>query len=97
MITSKQRAFLRGKSNNLPDLVFIGKEGVTPSVLQQLENNLVAHELIKLKVQQNADFKAKDLGNELAKTLQAECVSVVGSKIVLYRFSERKKVHILVK
>lgn len=96
MITSKQRAFLRAKSNNLPDLVFIGKEGVTNTVIEQIKNNLVAHELIKIKVQQNADFGAKELGNELAKTTESECVSVVGSKIVLYQFSEKKKVHILV-
>ena len=51
MISTKERAILRGYANNLSDLVYIGKEGVTPNVIKQINDNLLAHELIKIKVQ----------------------------------------------
>ena len=54
MISTKERATLRGFSNNIPDLVYVGKEGVTENVVKQVLDNLTAHELIKIKVQQNS-------------------------------------------
>ena len=39
MISTKERATLRGFSNNLPDLVFVGKEGVTQNVIKQVVEN----------------------------------------------------------
>ena len=48
----KQRLNLRSLGQKLQDLVFIGKDGLTENVLNQINDNLYAHELIKIKVQQ---------------------------------------------
>lgn len=90
MISAKERAFLRAKSNTLPDLVFIGKEGVTENVMKQVEDNLFAHELIKIKVQKTSEASVK----ECAETLMNECdctvVATIGSKIILYKRTTKK-------
>ena len=98
MITTKERATLRGFANNIPDLVFVGKEGVNENVIKQVVDNLQAHELInlqaheliKIKVQQNCSLTAREVCNLLVESTQAEPISVVGSKIVLYKKTTKK-------
>ena len=90
MISTKERATLRGFANNIPDLVYVGKEGVTENVVKQVLDNLTAHELIKIKVQQNSDLTPREVCDELVKQTAAEPISVVGSKIVLYKRTNKK-------
>lgn len=85
MISTKQRALLRGYANNLPDLVYIGKDGLTDNVVKQINDNLLAHELIKIKVQPNADGTSKELVNVICEKCECEAVSVCGGKIVVYK------------
>lgn len=85
MISSKQRATLRGIANNLPDLVYVGKEGITENVIKQINDNLLAHELIKIKVQSNADKKSGEIVDSICKACDCEPVSVCGGKIVVYK------------
>lgn len=90
MISTKERATLRGYANNMPDLVYVGKDGVNPNVIAQVNDNLLAHELIKIKVQQNAPASAREICDELVAATQAEPISVVGGKIVLYKRTTKK-------
>ena len=45
MITSKQRAYLRGLANGIDALYQIGKEGITENMLTQFDNALEAREI----------------------------------------------------
>ena len=90
MISTKERATLRSFANNLPDLVFVGKDGVTDNVVKQVVDNLTAHELIKIKVQQNCELTSREVCELLVNKVSAEPVSVVGSKIVLYKRTDKK-------
>lgn len=92
MISSKERKVLSGMGQKIDPVVQIGKNGVTEAVLQELEDVLEARELVKISVLRNCDFTAKEIINDLADDLNAEPVSCVGSKIVLYRKSQRKDV-----
>ena len=58
MLTSKQRAFLRGLANPLPATQQIGKDGVTEAVCRQAEEELAAKELIKLRVLESVNLVA---------------------------------------
>ncbi len=92
MITSKQRAKLRGMAQHMEPIVHIGKEGMTENIIRQADEALEARELIKGTVQQNCDLSAREACDELAQTLNAEGVSVLGRKFVLYRKSATKPV-----
>ena len=92
MLTGKQRAALRAKANGLAPLCHIGKGGVSPNVLDSVSESLECRELVKIAVLNTCEFSAKDLVNELAARLGAEPVSAVGSKMVLYRRSNKKGV-----
>ena len=91
MITSKQRAYLRGLANTLPALYQIGKNGIDNTLIKSLSEALEAKELVKVHVLETAGETAKSLCNQLAEILNAEPVQAIGSKFVLYRESENKK------
>ena len=92
MITSKQRAYLRGLANDLPAIMQIGKGGLTENMLKTFSDALEARELIKLHVLENCGASPKEVLSALASELQAEAVAVTGKKIVLYRASKKNPV-----
>ena len=89
MITKQQRTALRSLAQNLPDLVYIGKGDITDNVVKQVNDNLYAHEIIKIKVQDNCSMSLEEIGAELEKRCACEVVTTVGSKIVLYKASKK--------
>ncbi len=91
MLTSKQRAYLRSLANNLDTIFQIGKGGISEETCTQISNALEARELIKLRVLDNSGYTAKEAASEIAEAIDADVVSCVGTKFVLYRESEKKK------
>ena len=89
MLTSKQRAEYRAQANGLDTTLIVGKGGVTEAVIAETENLLNARELIKGKVLESALMSAREVCDALGEATGADGVSVVGSKFVLYRFSEK--------
>ena len=90
MITTKQRAFLRGLGNALEPVMQIGKVGATENVLTGAEQLLQARELVKFKVLNNCDSDAKTLANEIAPMLNADVVQCIGNIFILYKKSTKK-------
>lgn len=91
MLSTQERATLRSIATNLKDLVFVGKEGLTDNVIEQINCNLFAHELIKVKVQKSAIDDIKQLATEMSEKCDAEVVSIIGSKILLYKYTNKPK------
>lgn len=88
MITSKQRAFLRSLSHELPSMVQVGKEAITDETLKNLENYFVRKELVKINFLKTFDENPRDVAEGFAGALGAEVVSVIGRKVVLYRHNK---------
>ena len=57
MITSKQRAQLRGMANRLDAIFQVGKGGVNDQLTRQIDETLEARELIKVRVLETAPTK----------------------------------------
>lgn len=85
MLTSKQRAFLRGMANGLDAIFQVGKNGVTPELRDTVHNALEARELVKINVLDNNMLGAAEAAELLASRTGADIVQVIGSKFVLYR------------
>ena len=92
MLTGKQRAYLRSLSNSFDAIFQIGKGGITEEMCLQIGNCLEARELIKLRVLENSGYTTREAAEEIAAAVEAEVVSVIGSKFVLYRESKTKRV-----
>ena len=97
MITSKQRAFLRGKANDLDAIFQIGKDGINDNMIAQLGDVLEARELIKIKVLETAMLPAREASEAVCAATGAEPVQCIGSKFVIYRPNSEKPVIILPK
>ncbi len=96
MLSKSDRIKLRSMAQTMPDLVYIGKEGLTDNVISQVDNNLFAHELIKIKVQNTCDIDKNEIADILCEKLDAEVVTIIGTKIILYKLSDKEKIkHIL--
>ena len=95
MITSKQRAYLRGLGQSCPAIIQIGKGGITENLLKTVSDALEARELVKITVLENSGETPRDMLDALCEALGAEGVACVGRKIVLYRESTEKKTIIL--
>ena len=89
MLTSKERAELRAKSNDLDTTLMVGKSGVTEAVIAEAENLLTARELVKGKVLEGALLSPREVSDAICQATGAEGIACVGSKFVIYRFSEK--------
>lgn len=91
MITSKQRAFLRGLANKIDASVQVGKGGINDNMIGLVRDTLEKKELIKIHVLENAFSDTRDVCHELSEIINAEEVQVIGSKFVLYKESRENK------
>lgn len=89
MLTSKERAELRAQANGLDTTLMVGKSGVTEAVIAEAENLLTARELVKGKVLEGALMSPREVSDAICEATGAEGVAVIGTKFVIYRFSEK--------
>ena len=90
MITTKQRAILRGLANTIDPVMQIGKEGLMENSLKQMDGLFEARELFKIKVLKNCDEDVRELASKIQEATGCDIVQCIGSKLVVYRRSKRK-------
>ncbi len=90
-MTSKQRAYLKGLSQNIQPIFQIGKSGITPEMTAAIADALEKREIIKISVLKNCFEDPKILAQTLAERTLSEVVMVIGKKIVLYKESKEHK------
>ena len=84
-LTGKQRRYLRALGQRLAAILHVGHDGVTDAVVAQADAQLTAHELIKVRVSENAPGSRHDIAAVLADRTQAELAQVLGRTALLYR------------
>ena len=89
MLTSKERAELRAQANTIDTTLIVGKDGVTENVVAEADKLLTARELVKGKVLESALMSAREVSDAICEATGADGISCVGSKFVIWRFSEK--------
>jgi len=95
-LSGAQRKHLRGLAHHVKPVVHVGKNGVTDPVLQEVEEALDYHELIKVKLV-DPQGRKKELAAELASRSGGTRVGLVGNIVTLYRQHpdpEKRKVEV---
>ena len=96
MITKQQRTTLRSLASNIKPTIWVGKDGFDFNLYQQIEQELFNHELIKISLNPSVDKLTTEQLAELATKTNADVVTQIGKKIVLYKPSTKKGIkHIL--
>jgi RNA-binding protein len=85
MPASRLRKALRAAGHHLAPVVQIGKGGVTPGVRQQLDDALLAHELVKVKVGTESPEDRFETATQLAAGPGLLLAQVLGRTVLVYR------------
>lgn len=84
-LSGKQRRYLRALGHHLKAVVQIGHEGVTEALAKQAGDQLEAHELVKVRVGENAPLDRHEAARALAERCGAQVAQVLGRTALLYR------------
>lgn len=84
MLTSKQRAALRGIASTYDTILQIGKGGISDALIQQVKDALRKRELIKMRVLDSCPMDSREAADAIASQTGADVVQVIGSRFVLF-------------
>lgn len=84
-LTSKERAELRSEAHHLTPQVHVGHQGVTPTLVQALDDTLRTHELVKVQLGRTTEMTAREAAQSLADAVGADVVQVIGRTVTFYR------------
>lgn len=76
---------LRAKAHALKVVVMIGNNGLTDNVQHEIDQALLAHELIKVRVQTRDRNYLRELAQEISHKQQADVIQIIGHVITFYR------------
>lgn len=84
-LTSKQKKFLKGLAHPLSPVIQIGKEGITERLIAATVQELLIHELIKIKIGNNSGLEKHETSTTLATATDSHLVQLIGKTVILYR------------
>ncbi|HAT1596923.1 TPA: ribosome assembly RNA-binding protein YhbY [Legionella pneumophila] len=76
---------LKAKAHHLKPVVLLGAKGLTEAILAETNVALLAHELIKVKINGAEKEDRMQMAKALCEQLDAELVQMIGNTLVLYR------------
>jgi RNA-binding protein len=85
MPSSKLRKTLRAAGHHLAPVVQVGKEGVTAALLAQLDEQLGAHELVKVKIGTESPEDRFEAAARLGEAAGAQVAQILGRTVLVYR------------
>lgn len=89
-LSAKQRQFLKGLAHPLAPVVRVGKGSISAAVVEETKKSLLAHELIKVRVDAESAAARRDLAERLAGETDAQVAAIIGKTVILYRARDEK-------
>ncbi len=88
-LSTAEKKRLRQIGHHLNPVVLLGGNGLTESVIAEIDARLEDHELIKVRVS-GEDREARLAAiAEIAKATQAEVAQIIGKLVLLYRAARK--------
>ncbi len=85
ILTPAQRKVHRADAHHLDPVVLVGGDGLTPSVVKEIDNALKAHGLIKVRVFSDDRLARDAMLQTLTEQLDAAPIQHIGKLLVLWR------------
>ncbi len=85
LYSGKVRRFLRALGHELEPVVHIGKTGLNQGVRNELEQALIAHELIKVRLLRECPVDRATAGEVLSSNTGSAHIQTLGGVVLLYR------------
>ncbi|HJW08524.1 MAG TPA: YhbY family RNA-binding protein [Holophagaceae bacterium] len=91
MLNPKQRQFLKGQAHGLKAAMHIGKGGVTPALVAELDTMLDSLELVKVKLNGNAAEDEAGVVKALCAQIDGlQHVWTIGHTLLFFRASRTR-------
>lgn len=85
VLSSAERSALRARAHKLHPVVLLGEKGLSEAAVLEIDRNLRAHELIKIRLA-GADRDGREaILSEICQKLEAAPVQHIGKTIVVFR------------
>jgi RNA-binding protein len=84
-LPGKQLRFLRALAHEIKPTVQIGKQGLSDAVCAQVEQALLDHELIKVKLGSECPDDLPEVATQISARLSAHIAQSIGLTLVLYK------------
>ena len=84
LLTGAQRRHLRGLAHHLRPLVQVGRGGLSEAIVQAIDEALLAHELIKVRIVTEREQRGEWV-EEIERRLDCRSAGTVGHVVILYR------------
>ena len=79
------RLALRSQAHHLDPVVLLGANGLTDAVLKEIDRELNAHELIKVRIPTDDREERQAIYAEIAEKLGCARVQMIGKLVILWR------------
>jgi len=89
-LSGKALRHLRALGHDLDPVIAVGKNGVTESLAKEATHALEKHELIKVRVMQEAPVDRREAAEALAEKTGAALAQVLGRTFLLYKRNDKK-------
>ncbi|MBV0929818.1 ribosome assembly RNA-binding protein YhbY [Lentilactobacillus sp. IMAU92037] len=89
-LTGKQKRFLRASANRMRPIFEIGKNGLSPIWLAEIDKALDSRELIKVNLLQNAAESLTEIKDYVESNSDITVVQTIGKTLVLFKQSKNQ-------
>lgn len=90
-LTKSQIKFLRGIGHNINPMLMIGQNGITESLMEELEKTLEHHEILKIKIAAGDREDRQEIIQHILQETGAALVQSIGKTCLIYRKSEESE------
>jgi len=91
-LSKKQVKFLRAKCHDLKAVILLGQKGLTEEVLQELDNALIHHELVKIKLAVDDREARQQMIADICDRTHSEEIQSIGKTLSVYRINPDKAI-----
>jgi RNA-binding protein len=93
MITSGMKRRLKRKFSAEKPTVWVGKDGSTQQIINEVSRQLEQHEVVKAKILQTAlkEVEVKEIATQIANQTESTLIEVRGHTFILHKKRKRKQ------
>jgi RNA-binding protein len=89
-LTQDQKKSLKSKAHALNPVVMIAGNGLSENVLNEINQALECHELIKVKISGFERDEKLEMATEICRKFGAFLIQIIGHVVVLYKKNNKK-------
>ena len=85
MIKKEHKKYLRSLAHDRKPVIWIGQHGLSDNVLEELDNALAHHELVKINIRVGDREERDKITTEICEKTDAEIIKKIGNTATVFR------------